>query len=131
VSVQGRWSRERTERRAIAAALDLAGATADAHLMTIDPAGYRYYTGRGGVVATNDSIDTLHDIALAYQVEWLIIEADDAVPALAPVFAGEARPRWIGPRLIAIPGPTGDPSAAIYPVCISPADARCEVTATR
>jgi hypothetical protein len=129
LSVQGRWSRERTERRAVAAALDLAGAAPDARLMTIDPAGFRYYTGRGGVVATNDSIETLHDIALAYQVEWLIIEADDSVPALAPVFAGESRPPWIGPKLIGIPGPTGD-SAAIYPVCASPVDPRCEVTAS-
>jgi hypothetical protein len=131
LGVQGRWARERAERRAIAAALDLAGAAPDARLMTIDPAGYRYYTGRGGVVATNDSIDTLEQIADAYKVEWLVIEADDSVPALAPVFTGEVRPRWLGQFIVEIPGPDGRTSAAIYPVCVSPVDPRCTVTAVR
>ena len=127
--VHQRWERERTERRAVAAALDLAGAAPDARLMSIDAAGYRYATGHGGVVTPNDPLDTIEQVARAYRIEWLIIERDDAVAALGPVFSGETRPRWIGPRLIGIPGPGGETSAAIYPVCLSPADPRCAVTA--
>jgi hypothetical protein len=127
--VHQRWERERTERRAVAAALDLAGAAPDARLMSIDAAGYRYATGHGGVVTPNDPLDTIEQVARAYRIEWVIIERDDAVSALAPVFTGETRPRWIGPRLIGIPGPGGETSAAIYPVCLSPADPRCAVTA--
>jgi hypothetical protein len=127
--VHQRWERERTERRAVAAALDLAGAAPDARLMTIDAAGYRYQTGHGGVVTPNDPLDTIEQVARAYRIEWLVIERDDAVPALEPVFSGQARPNWIGPRLIAIPGPGGETSAAIYPICASQADPRCAVTA--
>lgn len=129
--VHARWDRERTERRAVAAALDLAGASPDARLMTIDAAGYRYHTGHGGVVTPNDPLDTIEEVARAYRIEWLVIERDDLVPALGPVFTGEARPRWIGPRLIGIPGPGGETSAAIFPVCSSAADTRCAVTAAR
>jgi hypothetical protein len=130
-AVQGRWTLERTERRAVAAALDLAGAAPDARLMTIDAAGFRYHTGHGGVVTPNDPIETIEEVARAYRIEWLVVERGSAVPALGPVFAGESRPRWIGPRLIGIPGPGGETSAAIYPVCVSPADPRCAVTAQR
>lgn len=130
LAVQGRWRQDGIERRAVAAALDLAGAAPDARLMSIDAAGYRYHTGRGGVVTPNDPIETIEEVARAYRIEWLVIERASAVPALAPVFSGEARPRWIGPRLIAIPGPGGATSVAIYPVCISPVDVRCAVTAS-
>jgi Dolichyl-phosphate-mannose-protein mannosyltransferase len=129
LAVQGRWRVERTERRAVAAALDLAGAAPDARLMSIDAAGFRYHTGHGGVVTPNDPLDAIERVARAYRIEWLVIERDSAVPALAPVFSGEARPPWIGPRVIAIPGPGGGTSAALYPICVSPVDVRCAVTA--
>ncbi len=129
LGTHARWGRERTERRAIAAALDLAGAAPDARLMTLDAAGFRYHTGHGGVVTPNDPLETIREVAMAYRLEWLVIERDDAVPALAPIFSGQSRPTWIGPRLIGIPGPDGETSAAIYPICHSPADTRCSVTA--
>ena len=130
LAVQARWQQERTERKAIAAALDLAGAAPDARLMTIDAAGYRYQTGHGGVVTPNDPLDTIEEVARAYRIEWLVIERDDAVPALAPVFSGEARPRWIGPQRYGFPGRDGETSVALFPVCVSPVDARCAVTAS-
>ncbi len=131
LAVQGRWRLERTERLAVAAALDLAGAAPDARLMSLDAAGFRYQTGHGGVVTPNDPLDTIEQVARAYRIEWLVIERDSAVPALAPVFSGEIRPPWIGPRLIGIPGPGGTTSVAIYPICVSPVDPRCVVTASK
>ena len=91
--------------------------------------GYDYYTGRGGVVSPNDPIETIHEVATAYRVEWLIIERANSVPALGPVFSGENRPAWIGPRLVAIPGPDGQTAVAIYPICASTTDRRCTITA--
>ena len=129
LAVQGRWERQRTERRAVATALERAGAASDERVMTIDAAGYRYHTGHGGVVSPNDPIETIEEVARAYRIEWLVIERDGAVPALGPVFSGEARPGWIGPPIIAIPGPDGETNAAVYPVCVSPNDVRCAVTA--
>jgi hypothetical protein len=122
------WDAQRVDRRAVAAALDLAGAAPDARIMTIDAAGYRYHTGRGGVVSPNDPLETIHEVADAYQVQWLVIEPADSVPALAPVVGG-ARPPWIGPPIATIPGPGGDPAEIVYPVCASPADPRCATVA--
>ena len=43
------WDGVRVDRKAVAAALDLAGAAAGRdRIMSIDAAGYRYWTGRGG-----------------------------------------------------------------------------------
>ena len=53
------WDGVRVDRKAVAAALDLAGAAPDARIMSIDAAGFRYWTGRGGVVSPNDPIDTI------------------------------------------------------------------------
>ena len=48
----------------------------------------------------------------AYRIEWLVIERDDAVPALGPVFAGEARPPLDRPAAHRrSPGPDGETSA--------------------
>jgi hypothetical protein len=124
------WDGVRVDRSAVAAALDLAGAAPDARIMTIDAAGYRYWTGRGGVVSPNDPLDTIRDVANAYQVEWLVVEPADSVASLGPVVAG-ARPPWIGPPVATIPGPDGKPAEIVYPVCISPEDQRCATVAAR
>ena len=123
------WDNVRVGRQAVAAALDLAGAAPDARIMTIDAAGYRYWTGRGGVVSPNDPIETIQQVAEAYQIEWLVIEPNNSVAALAPVVAG-ARPPWIGPPVATIPGPNGNPAEIVYPVCVSPQDQRCATLAT-
>jgi hypothetical protein len=122
------WDAVRVDRRAVAAALDLAGAAPDARIMSIDAAGFRYWTGRGGVVSPNDPLETIQAVAEAYQIEWLIVEPDDSVPALAPVVAG-ARPPWIGPPIATIPGPGGEPSSIVFPVCASRQDVRCATVA--
>jgi len=123
------WDGVRVDRKAVGAALDLAGAAPDARIMTIDAAGYRYWTGRGGVVSPNDPLDTIRQVAEAYAIEWLVVEPNDSVPALEPVVAG-ARPPWIGPPVVTIPGPDGKPAEIVFPVCVSPQDQRCATVAS-
>jgi hypothetical protein len=99
-------------------------------LLTIDAAGYKYFTGRGGVVTPNDSIADIESVARAYKTRWLVLERDDIARALAPVLRGESRPSWIGPQAFAVPASDGGaPRLALYPVCIDSFDPRCTTTA--
>lgn len=132
IGVHGAWEAKRTERRAIAAALTIAGAAPDARVMSIDAAGMNYVSGRPAVVTPNDPLDTIEAVARAYRIEWLVLERDGIVPALGPILAGESRPAWLGPAIYEIPAPDGGtPRAAVYPVCQGPQDVRCEVVAAR
>jgi hypothetical protein len=126
VSVHAGWDRKRDARAAVAAALDDAGAATADRILSIDAAGIRYATGRGGVVTPNDPIETIESVARAYGTRWLILERDDIVPALAPVLLGQARPAWIGaPVFERSSGPRPGPEIALYPVCVAPGDGRC------
>lgn len=131
--VQGTWDAVRQQRRAVAEALDRIGVPLTDRLMSIDAAGYKYYTGRGGVVLVNDPLETIREVAAAYDIRWLILERGDSVAAMKPVLSGTARPAWIGAPVFSIPSPVGStdpsyPSAAVYPVCTVAGDARCGVT---
>ncbi|HET7472956.1 MAG TPA: glycosyltransferase family 39 protein [Candidatus Limnocylindrales bacterium] len=129
LTVHGSWSQKRADRDAVAAALAVA-ADADARVMSIDASGIEYATGHGGVVSPNDPIDTIHDVAVAYRTEWLVLERDSIVASLAPVLRGVSRPSWIGAPILTIPAADGGPPrAAIYPICLSASDPRCEVVA--
>ncbi|MBA2719586.1 MAG: glycosyltransferase family 39 protein [Chloroflexi bacterium] len=131
VVVDADWNEKRQARLTLAAALDIAGAAADDRLLTIDAAGYRYLTGRGGVVTTNDSIETQREIATAYRTAWLVLERDEIATSMAPVLRGDSRPSWIGAPVFTIPGTDGGPPRiALYPICLSDADRRCSVVAT-
>jgi hypothetical protein len=123
------WDGVRVARQQVAAVLDLAGAAPDSRIMSIDAAGFRYWTGRGGVVSPNDPLDTIRQVAEAYQIEWLVVEPADSVAALGPVVAG-ARPQWIGPPVATIAGSDGKPVEVVFPVCVSPEDQRCATVAT-
>ena len=126
VSVHAGWDRKRDARAAVAAALDHAGAATSDRILSIDAAGIRYATGRGGVVTPNDPIETIESVARAYGTRWLILERDDIVPALAPVLLGQARPAWIGPPVFErSSGARPGADIALYPVCVSPGDGRC------
>jgi hypothetical protein len=139
----------RDQRNAVAAALDQIGVRPTDGL-SIDAAGYKYYTGRGGVVLVNDPLETIRSVAEAYDIRWLILERADSVPAMEPVLAGRARPVWIGAPVWTLEdgagaradagsdagnaGDAGDaagslPAVAIYPVCTDPDDARCGTAA--
>jgi hypothetical protein len=92
--------------------------------MSIDAAGYRYHTGRGGVVLVNDPPDVIEQVAAAYDIRWLVIESDDAVPAAAAVLRG-TRPAWVGQPVLEL-GTSGDvPALGVYPVCVQPDPVRC------
>ncbi len=117
LSVHATWDAKRQQREAVAHALDSVGAGQDDRIMSIDAAGYRYYTGRGGVVLPSDPIETIEAVARAYQIRWLVLERDDTVPAMAPILNGDGRPAWIGSSVTSV--------VNLYPVCLDPADDRC------
>lgn len=125
-SVHATWDAPRRERLAVAATLARLGVPVEDRLMTIDAASYRYFTGRGGVVLVNDPLDTIRDVAAAYGIRWLVIEARDTVPAVRPILEGRGRPGWIGAPVLALPDPTGPyPSVTLHPVCLDAGDRRC------
>ena len=128
--VDAGWNAKRDTRLTLAAALDLAGVAPDDRLMSIDAAGIDYFTGRGGVVTTNDPLPTELEIATAYDISWLVLERDEIATPFAPVLRGEERPAWIGAPVFQLPAADGGPPrVALYPICLSPADPRCKIVA--
>jgi hypothetical protein len=128
------WNTDRDNRLAAGRALDQANAPATDRLLSADPAGFKYFTGRGGVVTPNDSLEVIHQVAIDYEVRWLVIERAHIVDPLAPVIESKVRPSWIGAPIftVAYTGrKTGDaavdtaPALAIYPVCTTAGDNRC------
>ena len=71
-------------------ALDAAGAPITDRVMSIDASGTRYWTGRGGVVLVNDPLETVEQVARAYEIRWLVLNRADGVPAVAPILDGDA-----------------------------------------
>lgn len=123
LAVHASWSEKRERMQAVAAALDAAGAPADDRLMSIDASGYRYWTGRPGVVLVNDPLDTVLEVARAYGTRWLILERGDTVPAAAQILTGGQRPAWVGPPILA------RPDVSVYPLCAAAGDSRCATAA--
>jgi hypothetical protein len=118
------WRGWANARAAVADALDGPDPDRSDRIMSIDAAGYRYYTGRGGVVLVNDPLATIRDVAAAYGIRWLIIDGDEPVGAVTPIVRGE-RPEWVGaPILERVPA--SGPAVRVYPVCLSVGDVRCE-----
>jgi multidrug efflux pump subunit AcrB len=82
--------------------------------MSIDASSTKYWTNHGGVVLVNDPIDTIEEVARAYGIAWLVLDAKDSVPAAAPILAG-TRPSWVGPPLS-----TGIAGLMVYPLELGP-----------
>ena len=131
------WNADRDTRVATAQALDAVGAPKTDLLLSADPGGFKYFTGRGGVVTPNDSLDVIRQVASDYDIRWLVLERAHLVEPMFPVIESKARPAWIGAPIFTIPytGPkTGDaaadgaPAMAIYPVCTRSDDVRCGST---
>ena len=83
--------------------------------MSIDAAGYRYAAGRPGVVLVNDPLETIHQVARAYGIQWLILERDDGVTAVGPILDGSV-PDWLEPPIVIERGKAGGSSvdAGLY-----------------
>jgi hypothetical protein len=133
------WDQDRALRLDAGAALDRAGAPATDLLLSADPAGFEYFTGHGGVVTPNDSLDVIHEVAADYGTRWLVLERAHIVTPLIPILEMQPRPAWIGAPIYTVPytGPaTGDleadaaPALAIFPICTTAADTRCATGAT-
>ena len=131
------WNADRDGRVAAGRALDAAGAPQADLLLSADPGGFKYFTGRGGVVTPNDSLDVIRQVAADYHIRWLVLERAHLVEPMFPVIESKTRPTWLGAPIFTIPydGPaTGDaaadgaPAMAIYPVCTQPGDTRCGST---
>jgi len=120
------WNDSRAPRAALAAAMDDLGVASDDRLLVIDSAGFKYFTGRPAIVTPDDPIETVEQVARAYETRWLVLERDDIVRSLAPVLAGGPRPTWIGVPVFVVRAPDGGiPSLAMYPVCLTADDERC------
>ncbi len=125
-TVQAGWDETRRPRVELAAELDRLGVAADDRLLSIDAAGWKYWTGRPGVVTPDDPIETIEAVARAYGIRWLIVERDDVVAALGPILRDEARPPWIGAAAhVAASADGGPPRLALFPVCVTAGDPRC------
>ena len=123
--VHAGWNATREPRVALAAELDDLGVRSDDRLMTIDAGGFKYWTGRAGVVMPDDPIETIEAVARAYEIRWLVVERSDTVRAMAPVLEG-TRPSWIGPPAFTVASDDGGlPRLVLYPVCRSVEDMRC------
>ena len=115
--IHAAWKTAAAPRIEVARQLDQMGVAPTDRLMSIDAGGFKYFTGRGGVVSPDDPIDTIHDVAAAYDIHWLILERDKVVEALEPVLAEDERPIWIGPAVFTVLSPDGGvPILALYPV---------------
>ena len=128
------WNSERNALISAGQAIDNAGGRTSDLVLSADPGGIEYFTGRGGVITPDDSLDVIHRVAQAYGVRWLVLQRSHIVRAMAPILESKGRPAWIGPPIYALPynGPkTGDPAAdaapdmAVYPVCTTASDTRC------
>jgi len=125
-ALKGAWDESRAPRAALASQMDSLGVAPDDRLLAIDSAGLKYYTGRPGIVTPDDPIETIEQVARAYDTRWLVLERDDIVRALAPILAGGERPSWIGSPVFVVPAADGGiPRLAMYPVCLDNSDDRC------
>ena len=93
--------------------------------MSIDASGYRYWTGHPGVVLVNDPLDTVEQVAGAYEIRWLVLERADSVPAAKEILLEDRRPAWVGPPILAAS------DVSVYPVCLVAGDPRCATAGLR
>jgi hypothetical protein len=134
VVVNKAWNSERDALISAGQAIDAAGARTSDLVLSADPGGVEYFTGRGGVMTPEDSLDVIHHVADVYGVRWLVLQRSQIVASMAPVLESKGRPTWIGAPIYILPydGPkSGDaaadaaPAMAVYPVCTTPSDTRC------
>ncbi len=113
LSVHTTWSARQARFETVATGLAAAGAAPTDRVMSIDASGTKYWTSHGGVVLVNDPLDTVEEVARAYDIRWLVLDREDSVASVAPILDGAVQPAWLGPPAMTV----GDPvDLAIYPV---------------
>jgi hypothetical protein len=131
---QAAWAARRDDFLLVDRGLADAGALPDDRVMSIDASGTLYWTGHGGVVLVNDPLETIEEVARAYDIRWLVLNRADTVASVAPILDGGPRPAWLGPPVAGRPArqlpdapplPPGALGVGLYPVCLDPGDARC------
>jgi hypothetical protein len=128
------WNTERDNLIAAGKAIDEAGAPRTDLVLSADPGGIEYFTGHGGVVTPNDSLEVIHQVAIDYHIRWLVLERAHIVDPMVPVIEGKTQPDWIGGAVLVVPytGPkSGDaaadaaPAMVVLAVCTQAGDTRC------
>jgi hypothetical protein len=126
------WAVRRDDFLLVDRGLADAAAPAAERVMSIDASGTLYWTGHGGVVLVNDPLDTIEEVARAYDIRWLVLNRADTVASVVPILDGGPRPTWLGPPVTARPAeatgaepPPGAVDVGLYPVCLEAGDPRC------
>ncbi len=110
--VHANWAGRQVRFETVAGALQRAGAAGTDRVMSIDASGTKYWTGHGGVVLVNDPLETIEEVARAYDIRWLVLDRSDSVAAVEPILDGQ-RPAWVGAPVMT----QGDPvRLAVYPL---------------
>ncbi len=117
LTVHRSWDARRDKFQTVAAALDAAGSPTSERVMSIDAATTRYWSGHGGVVLVNDPLETIHEVAVAYDIRWLVLDRGDFVAATLPILDGTEHPAWLGEPILSEGTPT---KLAVYPVLSVP-----------
>jgi hypothetical protein len=132
-SVHATWSSRRDRATTVAAAFEQQSVPVTDRVMSIDAAGTKYATGRGGVVLVNDPLGTILEVGFAYDIRWLVLDRSEGVASVAPILDKDERPAWIGAPIYSERGtglnPDGSPQAyslGIFPICLNATfDPRC------
>jgi hypothetical protein len=90
------WSPRAAAREQVAVTLRAVAQPGD-RLMSADPGTWWWRSGLSGVATPYDELPLLLRAAAAYEVDWLVVDREEAVPALAPLLAGESLSGISGP----------------------------------
>ena len=123
VVTQAAWAARRDDFLLVDRGLAEAGALPDDRVMSIDASGTLYWTGHGGVVLVNDPLETIEEVARAYDIRWLVLNRADTVASVAPILdgvparvAGRTRGEPAGPPAAGRPAaPAGRPGRRALP----------------
>jgi hypothetical protein len=118
------WAADRAVREGMSVAL--ADVPAGDRLMSPDAGAYRYHAGRAGIVTPDDPLPVIEDALRTYDVRWLVLERAHIVSSLIPVMKNETRPAWLSAPVFSLSSGAPIPHAALYAVCLEPADLRCD-----
>ncbi len=132
----GHWTDVRSTQERLAAAISTQAEPTDV-VMAADPGAMNYLTGRPAVVTPFDDLDTVRRAMADYNVRWLVLERTQIVPALGQVLTGDEHPGWLSAPVAVVPAEQaprastgvvdlGIPEAALFAVCLTPGDTRCQ-----